>query len=201
MRDLPAVPVLLALASSIALSVLTGRWEIVAGVASSSAAFALAILCSVAYSAERSRPLSERNLQFQSLSRFFRALQAAALLLIGGVLGAAIAIGLQPPAGRPVDPDWLSAVVGPTLATATVVGAVGLGATLVRGVLGLSRQQRCEALRNTLAAIASRDLVPIERLPRPEGPGLRHLTSNWYLLWLPLMAVLGFGSWATLATL
>jgi hypothetical protein len=135
------------------------------------------------------RPLNESNLLAQVLTPFGRFLLGALGMVASSFLGAIIAIYVAADVAGSGSPGWTSSVIGPVLAFALVLGTIGSLLLLSRRVRSLKPRDRVKSLRRGVRRLCRLLQAPVIELD-VQSLALRHLATRWYLLWLPLLALL-----------
>lgn len=191
--ELAFAPTVVFLLTALAVSLATGLWVLLEAAIVIVAVTALAVVTVTMWCASPTRPLSERNLFWQSLTRLSSSIKGGLLALASATLGAVIASYLTPNALPQPSGDLFSMIVWPTLGIALVLGMASSATNLTRGITEQTRHGRAKALIRGI-----RRLSKVASLPTPVSKSASrsvaalHFSSLWYSIVLPIGLLIGF---------
>lgn len=195
--DLPALPVIALLGVGVAVSLALGNVAILGWTALTVAALDALILGAFVVGGKRLRPLAETSLLAQLLAPLGRFVTAALGMVVGGFFGAIIAINIAADMAGSSAPGWTSELLGVVIGAAGVLGLTGSTILLARRVLTLKPGGRAKSLKRGIRRLCRTVQAPTITLDE-RSLLVRHLTTTWYLLWLPLLTLIAAAIWLSI---
>lgn len=188
------MPVIALLAIGAPLSLALGNGAILGWTALTIATLDAFILAAFMVGGKRLRPLTETNLLAQILVPLGRFMTGALGMVVSGFLGAIIAINVAGEMTGSSASDWTSEILGIVIVAAGVLGLTGSAILLARRVLTLKPAARAKSLKRGVRRLCRTVLAPAITVDE-RSLVVRHLTTTWYLLWLPLLTLTAAAIW------
>ncbi len=195
--DLPALPVIALLAVAVTVSLALGNVTLLGWTALTVAALDALILGAFVVGGKRLRPLTETSLLAQLLAPLGRFVTGALGMVVGGFFGAIIAINIAADMAGSSATGWTSELLGVVIGAAGVLGLTGSAILLGRRVLTLKPGARAKSLKRGVRRLCRTVEVPVIALDE-RNLVVRHLTTTWYLLWLPLLTLIAAAIWLSI---
>lgn len=199
MLELPALPVITLFAIGVPVSLALGNGAILGWIAITVAALNALILGAFVVGGKRLRPVTETSLLAQLLAPLGRFVTRALGMVVGGFFGAIIAINVAADMAGSSTPGWTSELLGVVIGAAGVLGLTGSAILLGRRVLTLKPGARAKSMKRGVRRLCRAVETPVITIDE-RSLLVRHLTTAWYLLWLPLLTLIAAAIWLSIAT-
>lgn len=195
--DLPALPVIGFLGVGVTVGLALGNVAILGWIALTVAVLDAFILGAFVVGGKRLPPLTETSLLAQLLAPLGRFVTGALGMVVGGFFGAIIAINVAADMAGSSAPGWTSELLGVVIGAAGILGLTGSAILLARRVLTLKPGARAKSLKRGVRRLCRTVEAPAITL-NEHSLLVRHVTTKWYLLWLPLLTLIGAAIWLSI---